>query len=151
MPSANDPGDSVRADLVEYFVMSIPGSEAVSPICDELVRLVDNKTLRILDLVILCVGSGGTLETVEADAVESLTRLTKGAGWLGGVASRHDISLVASSLPPGTTAVMVVAEDRWAERLSTAASAIGGSILAGERIGPDRVEAALERAGRDEV
>jgi hypothetical protein len=64
----------------------------------------------------------------------------------GTLLSRHDLDLVALALQPGDCAVVIVAEDRWAEPLAVAARALGGEVRAGERIARERVEAALARA-----
>ena len=61
----------------------------------------------------------------------------------GVLLSHHDLSLIALALAPGDGAIVVVAEDRWAEHLAAAAHAVGGEIRAGERIARTRVEAAL--------
>jgi hypothetical protein len=50
---------------------------------------------------------------------------------------------------PGEVGLVVVAEDRWAKQLSTAARDAGGRIVAGERIPVLRVEAAVEDVGDD--
>jgi hypothetical protein len=57
--------------------------------------------------------------------------------------SWRDIERAAAALRPGSAGVVVVTEDRWAEPLSTAARLVGGRIVAGDRIPPDRIEAAL--------
>ena len=61
----------------------------------------------------------------------------------------HDLELVSLSLEPGTAALVLVTEDRWAGPLSEAAGRVGGRIVAGERIPPARLRAALH-ADQDE-
>jgi hypothetical protein len=62
----------------------------------------------------------------------------------------HDVALASIALRPGTTGIVVVTEDRWAESLSGAAQGAGGQIIAGERIPPPRVEGALADRSDDE-
>ena len=68
------------------------------------------------------------------------TRSGASTGWasrrrrVGGLLSTHDIDLVSLALAPDSTAIVLVAEDRWAEPLSAAARQSGGEVLAGERI-----------------
>jgi hypothetical protein len=62
----------------------------------------------------------------------------------------HDVELASRALRPGITAVVVVVEDRWAASLSAAARSAGGQIVAGDRIPPRRVEAALAHPPGDE-
>jgi hypothetical protein len=112
----------------------------------ELARIVDSSAIRILDMVIVVVDKDGVAEVREAESVEGLAGLRDASSFSGVLLSRHDIELVALALQPDSAAVIVVVEDRWAEPLSAAAHSAGGEVRAGERIGQQRVEAALARA-----
>ena len=57
------------------------------------------------------------------------------------VGSRHPPRRLA--LPPGSAGLVLVTEDRWAAPLDGAARAVGGRIVAGERISAHRFELAL--------
>ena len=59
---------------------------------------------------------------------------------MGGLLSEDDVILAGSALPPGTSALVVVVEDRWASLLADAARQSGGRILGGERIPRHRLE-----------
>ena len=96
-------------------------------------------------MVVVTVDGNTSPEVVEIDAVRGLDAIRERTACYGVLLSRHDIELVALSLQPGDCAVILVAEDRWAEPLAVAARAIGGEVRAGERIARDRVEAALAR------
>jgi hypothetical protein len=61
-----------------------------------------------------------------------------------GLLSENDLALASRAVRPGEVGLVVVAEDRWAKQLSTAAGRAGGRIVAGERIPVLRVEAAVE-------
>src|SRR6478752_7769051 len=51
----------------------------------------------------------------------------------------HDVDLAAATLAPGAVMLLLLVEDRWAALLASAATAAGGRLTAGERIGRDRV------------
>ena len=92
------------------------------------------------------VDQDGTPQLLEVDSVPDLAGIRQAAACYGVLLSRHDVELVSLALQPGHCAVVLVAEDRWAEPLAAAAHAVGGEIRAGERISRHRVEAALARA-----
>lgn len=140
---------SVDTDLVGYIVIALPSLDSMSTVGSALAELVRAATIRVLDLVVISNDPDGTVVVLELEAVESLRALSGLQGDVSGLLSDHDVELVALALSPGTAAVVVVTEDRWAGSLSVAARQAGGQILAGERIPPIRVEAALAN-GSDE-
>ena len=136
----------IATDLVEYLVLVIPGPHALASIGPELERIVESSAIRLLDVVVVEVDQDGTPQLLEVDSVPNLAGIRQAASCYGVLLSRHDVELVSLALQPGHCAVVLVAEDRWAEPLAAAAHAVGGEIRAGERISRHRVEAALARA-----
>jgi hypothetical protein len=142
--SADSPGhDDVMTDLVEYFVVVVRDTESLDKLVPALVQVVQSSAIRILDLVAVATDSNGVARFLEVDTVASLDGLTLIDPPLG-LLSTHDIDLVSLALARDSTAIILVAEDRWAEPLSAAARLGGGEVLAGERIPRSRVEAALK-------
>ncbi len=142
---AHRPHHDIATDLVEYLVLVLPGLDAVTGIADELTLAVASSAIRILDMVVISVDADGDVEVIEAESIESLAPLHKEIPCAGVLLSRHDVDLVAMTLRRSNAAIVVVAEDRWAESLSLATRAAGGEVRAGERIARDRVELALTR------
>ncbi len=140
------PRGDIATDLVEYLVLVLPGLHAVEKICAELTRVVDSSAIRILDMVVVTVDEHGSADVMEAGAIGCLAALQDASRFAGVLLSRHDIELVSLALRPQSAAVIIVAEDRWAEPLSVAARAVGGEVRAGERITRQRVESALAHA-----
>jgi len=130
-------------DLVEYFVVVVRDTESLEKLVPALVEVVQSSAIRILDLVAVATDSNGFARFLEVDAIASLDGLTLTEPPLG-LLSTHDIDLVSLALARDSTAIILVAEDRWAEPLSAAARQSGGEVLAGERIPRSRVEAALK-------
>ena len=149
--SADSPShDEVVTDLVEYFVVVVRDTEALEKLVPALVEVVHSSAIRILDLVAVATDSNGVANFIEMDTIASLDGLTLVDAPIGGLLSTHDIDLVSLALAPDSTAIILVAEDRWAEPLSVAARQGGGEVLAGERIPRGRVEAALKGLRRME-
>ena len=129
--------------MVEYIVIVVPDPQCLVTVTPALAEMVNASTIRLLDLVVITKSRDGRVEVLELEAVDSLRQLSGLEGEVGALLSDHDVELIALALSPGTAGVVVVTEDHWAEPLSVAARRAGGRILAGERIPPARVEAAL--------
>ena len=144
-----EPPDGVSTDLVEYFILAVSDLASLSIVAPALTKLVQQAAIRILDLVVLVKDDSGGVEALELDAVDALEPLRRQGVAIDRMLSGHDLELASLALRPGTAAVVVVTEDRWAESLSVAAQLAGGQIIAGERIPAARVEAALAERPTD--
>ena len=142
------PRHDIASDLVEYFVLVLPNLHTLATVADELTHVVATSAIRILDMVVVSFDEDGMAEIMEAESIECLAPLA--TPFAGVLLSRHDIELVSLALRPPNAAIIVVAEDRWAESLSLAARAAGGEVRAGERIARQRVELALSRMTEQE-
>jgi hypothetical protein len=142
--------ESVSTDLVGYVIVRVPDLGSLASVASALAELARERVIRILDLVVLVKDSDGGVSVPEIGAVESLAPLDPVKGEVGGLLSDHDIELASLALPAGTAGIVVVTEDRWAEPLSAAAQRSGGRIIAGDRIPPSRIEAALATRPSDE-
>jgi hypothetical protein len=139
----------VAADLVEYLVIAFPDCAALGSVVPALTDIVRSEQVRVLDIAVLARAVDGALELLEFDDVDALAGLGGLDGELG-LLSENDLRMAAGAVRPGEVAVVLVAEDRWAEQLSLAVRRAGGQIAAGERMSAVRVEAALADHGDDE-
>jgi hypothetical protein len=136
--TAEDPTSDL--DLVEYVVISVPELSSAVAVADALKTLVESAQIRVLDLVGVVTGFDGRSTVIEADLLPALATLDDVDGEVGGLLSEDDVILAGSALPPGSSALVVVVEDRWAYLLADAARQSGGRILGGERIPRHRLE-----------
>jgi hypothetical protein len=140
-------------DLVEYVVVALPELSSTIPVADALKRLVDTSQIRILDVVGVTSDATGRVSVVEQEHLPGLAALHRaddadgGEGRVGGgvddragLLSDDDVALACRGMPAGSSALIVVAEDRWAQQLADAARTSGGQILGGERIPRHRLE-----------
>jgi hypothetical protein len=134
--------DSVTTDLVEYLLIVFPDRPSLGAVVAPVRELVSSERIRVLDIVVVDRDADGLLEILELGDVDALAPLADLDGDLG-LLSENDIQLAARTVLAGEAALVLVAEDRWAERLSVAARHAGGRVVAGERIPAPRVEAAL--------
>jgi hypothetical protein len=135
--------DVVATDLVEYFIIEVPGLDSIAGLTPALAELVEHQAIRILDLVVIVKQADGAASQLELDDLDSMATLRDLDGDIGGVLSDHDIELASLALRTGSTGIILVTEDRWAGPLSAAAQRAGGQIIAGDRIPPSRVETVL--------
>lgn len=135
-------------DLVEYIVITMPDLSSSLAVAQALRSLVESSRIRILDLVAVVTDAHGGYAVTEPELVSALAALRSVEGEVGGLLSEDDLSLACRALPPGSSALILVAEDRWAQELADAARSGGGRIVGGERIPRNRLEQALG-AGQD--
>jgi hypothetical protein len=149
---SSDAAADTDLDLVEYLVVVVSDLGSLRTVTHALADLVASAAIRILDLVCVSKGSeGGELTVVEFEEVEEMAALHKVDGDIGGLLSPQDIDTASRPLAAGSSAILLVVEDRWARGLSTAARQAGGRIVGGGRIARPRIEAALEAAYRPTV
>jgi hypothetical protein len=143
-------GTEPDLDLVEYVVISVPDLSSAAAVGAALKQLVESRHIRILDLVGVNTGPGGRVTAVEPELLSGLEALDDVDGEVGGLLSEDDIALASGALHPGTSALLVVVEDRWAQQLADAARDCGGRIIGGERIPRHRLEQSRRsRSGPD--
>jgi hypothetical protein len=144
-PDSASPRAAADPDLVEYLMVVVPELGSMAGLVLALVESVASASIRILDLV--CVtrsATDGSLTVLEFEDVAALAALQHAEGEVGGMLSEHDIETASLGVVAGTSAILLLVEDRWAESLSRAARLAGGRVAGGERIPRSRFESALE-------
>lgn len=133
---------------IDYFVIEFPGSRMSGEGLPLLVDLVDRGTIRILDLVFIRKLPDGDVIRLElknpAEPGEPDLALFQGAS--SGILDQDDIDAAADAIAPGSTAGLIVYENRWAAPLATALRRGGAQLIAGERIPVQAILAALDAA-----
>lgn len=135
---------------VDYLVVEFPGSNFNGEILPELVDLVQQGVVRVLDLVVIKKQDDGSFDAFEFDDIEQglLGELRGLERELADLLTEDDVSSAAEALEPGSTAALLVYENRWAARFAGAVRRSGGQLVAGGRI---PMEAVLEAIGSIEV
>jgi Family of unknown function (DUF6325) len=128
---------------VEYLVVAFPGGNISDEIAAELASLVDKKTIRILDALIVTKDVSGEIVTAEFDELGDQSGFMEIDAVVGGLIGPDDISFVGAELDPGMSAALLLVEDLWAAPLAGALDRSGGLLLEGARIPRDLVDAAV--------
>jgi hypothetical protein len=113
-----------------------------------LLDLVDRGIIRVLDALVVRKGADGTFAGFDISDLEpdSAGDIVEFAGATSGLLDDDDVALAAAEIEPGTAAVMIVYENRWAAPFIAAVRRNGGELIANERIGVQQLIDALEAA-----
>jgi hypothetical protein len=125
-----------------------PGAPMTGDAIPILLDLVDRGIVRVIDALVVTKNDDGTFSgfdvaDLEPDSIGDLTVFT---GAATGLIGDEDVSMVAAEIEPGTSAVMIVYENRWAGPFAAAVRRNGGRLVAFERIGTQDLLDALDAA-----
>jgi hypothetical protein len=138
-------------DLIEYLVLTTSGLSSRQAVAPVLRAFVKTSQIRILDLVGVQTDALGGYRSVDAESLPGLEGIRSRDPYLGAVLSDDDIALVCWALGPNESALILVAEDRWARELADAAWAGGGRVVGGERIPRRSIEQSQRFQQHDSV
>src|SRR4051794_24380840 len=132
---------------VDYVVLEWPGRQPKGEVAPMIIDLVDRGLIRILDVALMVKAEDGSVAALDLGEVN---------GDSGGVRDFHgaaprllgqeDLEEAAAALEPGTSAAILVWENRWAAPIAVALRKSGGQLVASGRIPIQGIIAALEAA-----
>jgi hypothetical protein len=133
---------------IDYIVLEWPGelptTGEVQPL---LLELVDRGIIRILDIGFLTKGPDGSVAALEiGDHQQVAAAFAAFEGASSGLLGFEDLEEAAEALAPGTSAAVLVWENRWAAPVAAALRRSGGQLVASGRIPVQAVLAALDAA-----
>lgn len=132
---------------IDYLLVEWPGRQPNGEAAPHLIDLVDRGLIRILDLVFLHKDEDGSLARLEISALgDHVEAFAAFEGASSGLLSDEDTDEAGSALEPGTSAALLVFENRWAAPFASALRRSGGQLVATGRIPIQSVLAALDAA-----
>jgi len=132
---------------IDYLIVEWPGRQPTGEAAPHLIDLVDRGLIRILDLVFLHKDEDGSVTRLEiADLGDQVPAFTDFEGASSGLLSDEDTDEAGSALEPGTSAALLVYENRWAAPFASAVRRSGGQLVATGRIPIQAMLAALDAA-----
>ena len=110
--------------------------------------LVDRGIIRVLDVVFVRQNEDGSVSGFQASDLdsESLGDFHVFEGASTGLLGEDDVGTVGDSLEPGSAAVVIVYENRWAAPFAAAVRRNGGVLVANHRITAQELMDALDTA-----
>ena len=132
---------------IDYLLVEWPGRQPTGEAAPHLVDLVDRGLIRILDLTFIAKAEDGSVAVLEiADLGDEVEAFAAFEGASTGLLSEEDTSEAATALEPGTSAALLVYENRWAAPFASAVRRSGGQLVASGRIPIQDIAAALDAA-----
>jgi uncharacterized membrane protein len=128
---------------VDVYIIGFPGNKFSGRIAPAILELVENGTIRVLDLLFLSKDADGVVTRLEASDIG-----TDGAAYLSiditqpGALGDEDAEEVSDDLPPNTSALLIAFENLWTEKVVAALRDADAVMIDSIRSPVDVVEAA---------
>jgi hypothetical protein len=132
---------------IDVIVIGYPtGAPMTGEAVPILLDLVDRGIIRVLDALFVRKEADGTFSGFDLADLDKDTAgdLTVFAGATTGLLDDDDAALAAAEIEPGTAAVMIVYENRWAASFIGAVRRNGGVLISSQRIGVQDLINALD-------
>jgi hypothetical protein len=131
---------------VDWIVVEFPGSRfrgEIAPILDD---LTERGTIRVLDLLLIRKAEDGALDFFELSDLDEdeMGSIRAYETALATLLSEDDVNAAAAAVQPGSTAALLVWENRWAAPFGSAVRRAGGQLVAEGRIPVQALLAAAE-------
>ena len=134
---------------VDIVVIAYPADapmtgEAIPIVLD----LVERGIIRVLDVLLVMQNEDGTFSGFEATdlGADRIGDLKVFEGASTGLLGEEDVTTAGEALEPGSAAVMIVYENRWAAPFAAAVRRNGGVVIDNQRIPAADLMAALDAA-----
>ena len=131
---------------VDWIVVEFPGSKLTGEIAPVIKDYEARGLIRVLDLVFLKKDQDSSLQAFEASDLGSgeIGELRGYETDLAMVLSEQDVTDLAETIEPGSSAAVLVWENLWAAPFGAAVRHAGGELVASGRIPSQAVLAAIK-------
>jgi hypothetical protein len=121
---------------IEFLALKFPGNEFRGEIIPALSDLVEDETIRIIDLLFVQKMVDGSVRVVElADlGEEDYLSFEAVVSDVSGLLSHDDARQIANALEPNSSASLMLFENVWATKFVEAVVDAKGEVLVSERI-----------------
>jgi hypothetical protein len=131
---------------VDFLIVEFPAEAAnfTGEMAEELIKLVEAGTIRIIDILILVKNEDGDIEAMELADLDELGPLQMLEAQLAELLAEEDVAHLAAAMDPGSVAGVLIYENIWAAPFASAARRSGGQLIANGRIPIQAIIAAVE-------
>jgi hypothetical protein len=143
--SATPQGEVMAVGPVDVYIIGFPGNKFTGRIAPAIIDLVENGTIRVLDLLFVTKDADGVVTSLQAADLDE-----EGAGFVAidvaqpGALGAEDADEVSDDLPANSSALLVAFENAWAGKLVDALQAADAFVIDSIRIPADVVTAAMD-------
>lgn len=134
---------------IDVVVIAYPsGAPMTGDATPIMLDLVDRGIIRVLDALFVRKEADGTFSGFDLADLDQETAgdLTVFAGATSGLLDDDDVAAAAAEIEPGSAALMIVYENRWAAHFIAAVHRNGGELIAHQRVGVQQLIEALDAA-----
>jgi len=128
---------------VDYIVLEWPGRQPQGDVAPLIVDLADRGIIRVLDVAFMVKNEDGSVESIELGELED-GGFGEFEGASSGLIGQDDLEEAAAALDPGTSAAVLLWENRWAAPVAIALRRSGGQLVASGRLPIQSIVASLE-------
>ena len=131
---------------VDFVVVEFPAgaSSFTGEMADELLKLVDAGTIRVIDVLVLTKDENGAVDAMELSDAGELGALQAIEAQLAELLAEEDVESLAAAMEPGSTAGVLIWENLWAAPFASAARRSGGQLIADGRIPIQAIIASIQ-------
>jgi hypothetical protein len=129
---------------IDYIVIEWPGRQPTGEALPSILELVDRGIIRILDIAFVGKDENGNVYAIETGDLGGDPGLTAFDGAQSGLISAGDLEEAAEVLEAGTSAAVMIWENRWAAPVAVALRRSGAQLVASGRIPVQAILAALD-------
>jgi hypothetical protein len=130
---------------VEMLCIKFPSTSIKDEIAAALKALVENQTIRIIDILFIRKSASGEVTMTEIDEMEDVDHslLDPVIADISGLIAEVDVQEIAQSLDNNSFAALMLFENVWAMAFRDAVLKAEGQLLLSERIPNSAIEAAI--------
>ena len=138
---------------IDFLALEFTNDQLKGEIMPALMELVENKVVRVIDLVVIQKDQAGMHEALEVQQLkpEVIAIFDPLMVEISGIIQVEDIDAIAEQMENNTTAAVLLFENLWAVKFKEAVLRANGRLLAQERIPYQVVDEALEIFARTGV
>ena len=135
---------------ISYLIVEFPGNKMTGEGLPILVDLVDRGVIRILDFMFARRESDGSMRAIELSDVDGdgTFDLAVFEGASSGLLDDSDLADAAAVIEPGSSAGILIFENRWAASFTQALRRGGAELVAAGYIPQDALVASLDATDR---
>ncbi len=129
---------------ISYLVVEFPGNKMTGDGLPMLVDLVNRGIIRVLDLLFVMRDIDGTTNVLQLQDLDGNVDLTIFEGVRSGLLGESDAKEAAAAIEPGSSAGVLLFENRWALPFVSELRKGGAEVIAAGYLPQDELLAALD-------
>jgi hypothetical protein len=131
---------------ISYLIVEFPGNKMTGEGLPLLVDLVDQGLIRVLDLMFVTRDIDGTVTAIDISDIDGDGALDLAVfqGASSGLLDASDLADAGPAIEPGSSAAILIFENRWAAPFTQALRRGGAELVAAGYISHDDIAASLD-------